>query len=90
MTVVKSSSNLVIVLSKIHMVNNLLNVSWKKIFTSWVLQTKKENKIQTKLNLTNLNIKYLWHMKLGHINKHRLKKSNLCLRDWDPFMRKCY
>jgi hypothetical protein len=35
---------------------------------------KQENKIQTKLNLTHLNIADLWHMRLGHINKHKLKK----------------
>jgi hypothetical protein len=35
---------------------------------------KQENKIQTKLNLTHLNITYLWHMNLGHINKHKLLK----------------
>ncbi len=38
------------------------------------VMNKQENKMQTKLMLTHLNITYLWHMKLGHINKHRLKK----------------
>jgi len=38
------------------------------------ITNKQKNKIQTKLNFTHLNMANLWHMRLGHINKPKLKE----------------